>query len=102
MLKLVLGVLLLLVAVKQWRGRPREGEAGALPKWMQTIDSFTPAARSACGCALGHQPEEPLLTVGAAAAIAQTGIDTGEQAVALAVFIVIGTLGPGRRWRSTS
>ena len=28
-------------------------------------------------------------------AIAQTGIDTGQQAVALAVFVVIGTLGPG-------
>src|SRR5690349_8119414 len=36
-LRLVLGVLLLLLAVKQWRGRPRAGEAAALPKWMQTI-----------------------------------------------------------------
>ena len=34
-----------------------------------------------------------LLTVGAAAAIAQTGIPAGEQAIALAVFVVIGTLG---------
>ena len=33
--------------------------------------------------------------MGAAAAIAQTGVDTGEQAVALAVFIFVGTLGPG-------
>jgi hypothetical protein len=40
-------------------------------------------------------PKNLLLTVGAAAAIAQTGADTGQQAVALAVFIVVGTLGPG-------
>ena len=40
-------------------------------------------------------PKNLLLTVGAAAAIAQTGIPAGEQAVALAVFIVVGTLGPG-------
>jgi hypothetical protein len=33
--------------------------------------------------------------VAAAAAIAQTGIDTGEQAVALGVFVLVGTLGPG-------
>ena len=40
-------------------------------------------------------PKNLLLTVGAAAAIAQTGAETGEQAVALAVFVVVGTLGPG-------
>ena len=39
-------------------------------------------------------PKNLLLTVGAAAAIAQTGASTGSQAVALIVFIVIGTLGP--------
>ena len=31
----------------------------------------------------------------AAAAIAQTGVSTGKQAIALAVFVVVGTLGPG-------
>ena len=36
-----------------------------------------------------------MLTVGAAAAIAQTGASTGEQAVALAVFVLLATLGPG-------
>jgi threonine/homoserine/homoserine lactone efflux protein len=33
------------------------------------------------------------MTVGAATAIAGTGIDAGEQAISLAVFIVIATLG---------
>jgi hypothetical protein len=40
--KLVLGGLLALLAVKQWRGRPREGDEAALPKWMQAIDTFAP------------------------------------------------------------
>jgi Sap-like sulfolipid-1-addressing protein len=40
-------------------------------------------------------PKNLLLTVAAAAAIAQTGISTGSELVALAVFVVIGTLGPG-------
>jgi hypothetical protein len=40
-------------------------------------------------------PKNLIITLGAAAAIAQTGIDAGQQAVALAVFIVVGTLGPG-------
>jgi threonine/homoserine/homoserine lactone efflux protein len=94
-LKLALGVLLVLVAVKQWRGRPRAGEEGTLPKWMQTIDTFTPGRAVAMGVALSAiNPKNLLLTVGAAAAIAQANVSTGDEVVALAVFIVIGTLGP--------
>ncbi len=40
-------------------------------------------------------PKNLILVVGAAAAIAQTGVSTGDQAVALAVFVLLGTLGPG-------
>jgi threonine/homoserine/homoserine lactone efflux protein len=95
-LKIVLGVLLALVAVRQWRGRPREGAAGELPKWMRAIDTFTPGRSFAIAAALsGVNPKNLLLTVGAAAAIAQTGADTADQAIALAVFIAVGTLGPG-------
>jgi threonine/homoserine/homoserine lactone efflux protein len=95
-LKLVLGCLLALVAVKQWRGRPHEDEEAALPKWMQAIDTFRPGKALGMGVLLSAvNPKNLLLTVAAASAIAQTGIDTGRQAVALAVFIVIGTLGPG-------
>jgi threonine/homoserine/homoserine lactone efflux protein len=95
-LGLVLGCQLALVAVRQWRGRPREGDEAALPKWMQTIDTFAPGKALAMGALLsGVNPKNLLLTLAAAGAIAQTGIDTGEQAVALAVFVAIGTLGPG-------
>jgi threonine/homoserine/homoserine lactone efflux protein len=94
--KLGLGVLLLLVAIRQWRGRPREGAEAALPKWMQTIDQFGPGKAFGIAALLsGINPKNLLLTLAAASAIAQTGIDAGEQAVALAVFVVIGTLGPG-------
>jgi threonine/homoserine/homoserine lactone efflux protein len=93
--KLVLGVLLLLVAVRQWRRRPHAGEDVALPKWMQAIDQFTPGRSFAIAAALsGINPKNLLLTTAAAAAIAQAGLDTGEEAVSLAVFILVGTLGP--------
>jgi threonine/homoserine/homoserine lactone efflux protein len=95
-LKLVIGALLLLVAMRQWRGRPRGDAEAALPKWMQTIDRFTPQRALAMGVALSAiNPKNLLLTVGAATAIAQTDVATGEQAVALAVFVLIGTLGVG-------
>jgi hypothetical protein len=43
----------------------------------------------------GVNPKNLLLTVAAAAAIAETGISAAQQELALAVFVVIGTLGPG-------
>jgi threonine/homoserine/homoserine lactone efflux protein len=95
-LKLVVGALLLLLAVKQWRDRPRRGRAATLPQWMRTIDRFTPGRSLAVAGALsGINPKNLLLTLGAASAIAQTGIGGGQQAIALAVFVLIGTLGPG-------
>lgn len=95
-LKIVLGLLLLAVAVKAWRGRPRAGTEAELPKWMRTIDRFTPARSVGMAVLLSAvNPKNLLLVVAAAAAIAQTGIDTADQAIALAVFVVIATLGPG-------
>jgi len=93
-LKLLLGVLLLLVAVRQFRGRPHEGEEAPLPKWMGAIDRFRPAAALGSGAALaGANPKNLLLAVGGAAAIAQTGIPGSQQGIAYAVFAVVGTLG---------
>jgi threonine/homoserine/homoserine lactone efflux protein len=51
-LKLVLGGLLLLLAVKQWRQRPRTGEVAEMPKWMQSVDHFTPNRAAGLGVAL--------------------------------------------------
>jgi threonine/homoserine/homoserine lactone efflux protein len=95
-LKLVLGALLLALALKQWRGRPRGDEAPPLPKWMQTIDAFQPPKALAMGALLsGVNPKNLLLTVAAATAIAQTGVGGGRQAIALAIFVVVGSLGVG-------
>jgi len=70
-LKLVLGALLVLVALRQWRGRPRGGDEAELPKWMQTIDTFAPGKALAMGILLsGVNPKNLILTVAAASAIA--------------------------------
>ena len=93
-LKLVLGLMLVLVAVKQWRGRPREGEEAAMPKWMGAIEELTPPKALGAGVVLaGANPKNLILAVGAAATIAQTGLPGTEQALAYAVFALIGTLG---------
>lgn len=95
-LKLALGVLLLLVAVRQFRSRPRGGAEPAMPKWMATIDQTTPLAAFGLAAVLaGANPKNLLLAVGGAAAIAGTGISGGQQVIAYAVFALVGTLGVG-------
>jgi hypothetical protein len=95
-LKVVLGLGLLLVAARQFRGRPHEGEEAPLPRSMGAIDRFTPGQAVGGGAVLaGANPKNLLLAVGAATAIAQTGIAGGQQAIAYAVFAVIGSVGVG-------
>ncbi len=95
-LKLVLAALLVVVAVRQWRGRPRRDQEPELPAWMETIDSFTVAKAAAFGLLLsGVNPKNLLLIIAGAAAIAQTGTSAGSQAVALIVFAVVATAGTG-------
>jgi hypothetical protein len=94
--KIVLGVLLLLVAARQFRGRPRGDQQPQMPKWMATIDKTTPAAAVGLAAVLsGANPKNLLLAVAGAAAIAQTGIPGSQQAIAYLVFALIATLGVG-------
>jgi hypothetical protein len=93
LLELALGLLFLLLAGKQWRGRPRPGEEATMPKWMQAIDTFTPGKSLGVGVLLsGVNPKNLALTIAAATVIAQAEISGGQEAVALAVFILVGSL----------
>jgi len=94
--KIALGILLFLVAARQFRSRPHGDEQPHMPKWMATIDKTTPVAALGLAAALsGANPKNLLLAVGGAAAIAQTGIGGGQQAIAYLIFALIGTLGVG-------
>jgi threonine/homoserine/homoserine lactone efflux protein len=96
LLKIVLGILLLGVAASQWRARPAPGREAEMPSWMQAIDSFRAPKAGGLGVLLSAvNPKNLLLIVAAGAAIAQTGANSGAQAVALGVFVLVGTLGPG-------
>ena len=92
-IKLLFGVLFLLLALKQWRSRPRPGAEVAMPKWMAAVDSLTAGRSFLLGAALsGINPKNLALTLAAAASIAQAGLDTGGTVVSIACFVVIGSL----------
>ncbi|MGA2473910.1 MAG: GAP family protein, partial [Acidimicrobiales bacterium] len=91
--KIVLGVVLLLFARRNWRKRPAAGEEPAMPKWMATVDTLSPGKAFGLGFLLaGVNPKNLILTVGAAAGLAQLGLSTTDAVVATAVFVVIASL----------
>jgi threonine/homoserine/homoserine lactone efflux protein len=92
-LTLAIGVLFLLMAARIWRGRPAPGQEAEMPKWMQALDTFTAGKSLGAGFLLSAvNPKNLALTLAAAAAIAQTGISGGEEAVALGVFVLLGSV----------
>lgn len=92
-LKLLLGLLLLLGAERQWRTRPKEGEEPEMPKWMATIDTFTPGKSFGLGALLaGVNPKNLALTLGAAVSISQANLDAGDAWITLLVYVVLASV----------
>lgn len=90
-IKLLLGVVLLVLAARQWRSRPSPGEHGTLPKWMSAIDSITPVKATGLGFLLSAiNPKNLAMCIAAAVAIAGAGLSGGDLAVAVLIFTVIG------------
>jgi threonine/homoserine/homoserine lactone efflux protein len=89
-LKLVFGVLLLGLAVREWRERPKPGEAAEMPKWMSTIDSLTFVKALGLGVVLSAvNPKNLVMCLAAGTTIGAAHLSGGEDAVAVAVFTVI-------------
>ena len=88
--QLVLGLLILFLALRQWRDRAETSE----PAWMGTVEHFSPARALGLGVVLAAlNPKNLLLSVAAAETIAGAGISGTDEAIAYAVFAVIATIG---------
>ncbi|QDP96797.1 GAP family protein [Microlunatus elymi] len=91
-IKIVLGVLALFLAFRQWRGRPKPGQTPQLPKWMAAIDKVTPAKAFGLGALLsGINPKNLTLCLAGGVAIGSVGLDAGQAAVVIVIFVLIGS-----------
>ena len=89
-IKLLLGAGLLFLALKQWRGRPKAGEAAALPKWMSAIDSMTTMRGAVLGFLLSAvNPKNLLMAAGAGVLIGTAGLSGGEITLVIVIFVII-------------
>jgi len=91
--KLLLGILLLFLAARNWRKKPKPGEQPKMPAWMSTIDSVKSGRAFLLAVLLaGINPKNLALTLSAALDIVQKGLATGQAIVAMIIFIAIASV----------
>ena len=92
--RIVLGLLLLYLALKQWRGRPQPGTEAPPPKWMRLLEGISTAKAGGLGLALvALNPKNLLLTLSGAVAMVDASPAPVAQWAALAVFTTVASLG---------
>ena len=92
-IKGVLGLLLLVVAVRQWVSRPGPDDETPMPKWMAGIDTM--GGGGAFGLALlltVANPKNLILAAAAGAAIGAAQLDTGGTILTVAVFTILASI----------
>jgi hypothetical protein len=90
-INMVVGVLLVVLALRQWRGRHARGER-ALPKWMAEVDSMMPSKALVLGLLLSAVvPKNLLLALSAGVIVGEAGLSVGEASVVIVVFTAIAT-----------
>ena len=84
-INMVVGVLLVVLALRQWRVRPARGDQAELPRWMTEVDSMTPTKALVLGLLLSAVvPKNLLLALSA-------GVIVGKASVVIVVFTMIAT-----------
>lgn len=88
----VLGVILILFALKEWKGRPKKGEAAHMPKWMAAIDSFSPVKAFAIGVLLATMNFKNTPMGISAATIMSRSENASEQLGLFTFYLLIGSI----------
>ena len=89
-IKIILGLLLLFLAIKQWRTRPAEGEHASMPKWMSAIDSMTAGRAMGLGFLLAAvNPKNLLLAISAGVIVGGAGLTVSQMTIVIIVFVFL-------------
>jgi threonine/homoserine/homoserine lactone efflux protein len=92
--EIVLGVVLLLFAVRQWSKRTKPDQEPKMPNWMSAVEDFSPTRAAGMGVMLSAvNPKSLILTLAAATSIAATGLPGTDQVLAFALYVLIATIG---------
>jgi hypothetical protein len=93
-IRIVIGAGLLWLAARKWVTRPRGGEPPKLPGWVTSLERASPLSALGIGAALaGLNPKNLVFSISAAVAIAEWQLANAENAIVLAAFVVVGSIG---------
>ena len=88
---LLLGVVMVLIAIRQWRRRPSSSTETSLPKWMATIDTFSFFKAAGLGVVLSAlNPKNVAICAAAGVAIGEANGTARDRFIAVVTFTVIG------------
>jgi Sap, sulfolipid-1-addressing protein len=91
-INMVVGVLLVVLALRQWRVRPARGDQAELPRWMTEVDSMTPTKALVLGLLLSAVvPKNLLLALSAGVIVSEAELSVGKASVVIVVFTMIAT-----------
>jgi hypothetical protein len=91
-IKMVIGVLLVVLALRQWRERPAEGDHVELPRWMGGLDSMMPGKALVLGLLLSAVvPKNLLIALAAGVIVGEAGLSLGQASVVIVGFTAIAT-----------
>jgi len=92
LIKMAVGMLLVILALRQWRGRPAGGDQAELPNWMAGVDSMTPGKALVLGLLLSAVvPKNLLLALSAGLIVGEAGFSGRQAAVVIVLFTAIAT-----------
>jgi threonine/homoserine/homoserine lactone efflux protein len=93
-IKIALGIVLFVLAIRKWRARPRGGDEPTVPKWMAAADTMTAGKAFVVALLLAAvNPKHLVMMIAGATVIADATARMHEQVIALAVFVVVASLG---------
>jgi Sap, sulfolipid-1-addressing protein len=91
---LVLGVCLVIVAVRKFRSRPGSEDDPLTPGWMEGITAFSPTKSLALGITVGAaNPKNIAVAVAAAITIASAELSAAMQVWSIVSYVAVASLG---------
>jgi hypothetical protein len=93
-IQLLLGLVFLVLAVRQWRSRPAPGATPEPPAFLAKVETMGPAVALGLGLLLtAANPKNLALLVSAGAEVGDLSLDAGDLVVVAVVFLLITMIG---------
>lgn len=90
--RVLAGVALIVLGARKWWQRPGAGDETETPRWMASLDDVSALRALLLGALLsGANPKNLVLTASAATSIVEAGVHNGDLAVAVIVFVLVGS-----------